>query len=149
MLNMRKKSHACSGMLVNQRGFTLLSMLLTIAILFITVPFLEYITKSLSVTTNYTVLSSYQFFHFMRDDLIRSTNYTIGNQTISLNDIDGSTVSYEKYQNIIRRQVNGTGHEIVIRDVKSLSFEEISYGIKTIITTTNGAVYEKKFTIYK
>ncbi|WP_404453004.1 ComGF family competence protein [Virgibacillus necropolis] len=145
---MRKKRHVCSDILVKQKGFTLLSTLLTIAILFITVPFLEYITKSLSYTTNYTDLSANQLFHFMRDDLIRSTDYTIGNQVVSLKAIDGTTVTYEKYEDIIRRQVDSTGHEVVIRNVKSLSFEEISYGIKTIIITMDGAVYEKKFTIY-
>ncbi|ASN05243.1 competence type IV pilus minor pilin ComGF [Virgibacillus necropolis] len=149
MLKVRKKNRACLGMLVNQRGFTLLSMLLTIAIVFITVPFLEYLTKSLSYTTNYTDLSFSQFFHFLRDDLIRSTNYTIGNEVISLNALDGTTVTYEKYQDIIRRQVDGTGHEVVIRNIKSLSFEEISYGIKTIITTLDGIVYEKKYTFFK
>ncbi|MFZ3577849.1 competence type IV pilus minor pilin ComGF [Virgibacillus sp. DJP39] len=146
---MKKKSRAYMGMLVNQKGFTLLSMLLTVAMLFITIPFLEYMTKSLSYTNNYTDLSYYQFFHFFRDDLIRSTNYTTYDQGIALSAVDGTIVTYEKYENVIRRQVNGTGHEVVIRGINSLNFESITYGIKTVISTTDGAVYEKKFTVYK
>lgn len=138
------------GTLVNQKGFTLLSMLLAISILFITVPFLEYLTKSLDYTTNYKDLSFYQLFHFMRDDIIRSTDVEIGKQKISLTAIDGSTVTYEKYNDIIRRQVDGTGHEVFIqKNIEDLSFEKISYGIKAIITTKDGAVYEKKFNVYQ
>lgn len=150
MLKMRKKNHVYSGTLVNQKGFTLLSMLLTISILFMTVPFLEYVTKSLSYTTNYTDLSFYQLFHFIRDDILRSTDFTIEDQTISLNSIDGTTISYERYQKIIRRQVDGTGHEVFIQDnIEDLSFEKISYGVKAIIKTTDGVVYEKNFNVYQ
>lgn len=86
----------------------------------------------------------------MRDDIIRSTDFAIENQTISLTAIDGTNVTYEKYNDIIRRQVDGTGHEVFIqKNIKDLSFEKISYGVKAIITTTDGAIYEKKFTIYQ
>lgn len=150
MLNKKKKKHAYSGTLSNQKGFTLLSILLAISILFITIPFLEYVTKSLDYTTNYTDLSFYQLFHFMRDDIIRSTDYTIGDQVISLHSLAGTMVTYEKYQDIIRRRVNGEGHEVFIqKNIEDLTFEKISYGVKAIITTTDGAVYEKKFTIYQ
>lgn len=150
MSNKKKKSSVCSDTLNNQKGFTLLSMLFTISILFMTVPFLEYVTKSLSYTTNYTDLSFYQLFHFIRDDIIRSTDFTISNQTLSLESINGTTVTYEKYKEIIRRQVNGAGHEVFIQNnVENLSFEKISYGVKAIITTTDGAVYEKKFNVYQ
>lgn len=149
MLKMRKKNHVYTDILINQSGFTLLSMLLTISILFITIPFLEYITKSLSYTTNYVDLSASQFFHFMHDDIIRSTAFTINDKIISLTAIDGTTVSYEKYHDIIRRQIDGQGHEVIIRNIQNLSFEKLAHGINTKIITTDGAVYEKKFTIYK
>lgn len=150
MLNKKKKKHAYSGTQINQKGFTLLSTLLTISILFITVPFLEYITKSLDYTTNYTDLSYYQLFHFMRDDIIRSTDFAIDGQKLSLNTFSETTVGYEQYEDIIRRQVDGAGHEIFIqKNVANLSFEKISYGVKAIITTKDGEVYEKKFTVYQ
>ena len=150
MSNKKKKKHAYSGTLRNQKGFTLLSLLLTISIVFITVPFLEYITKSLDYTTNYIDLSYYQLFHFMRDDIIRSTDYSIDGRTLSLNTIAGTTVSYDQYKDIVRRQVDGAGHEIFIqKNVADLSFEKLSYGVKAIITTEDGEVYEKKFTVYQ
>ncbi|ASK63203.1 hypothetical protein CFK37_14125 [Virgibacillus phasianinus] len=150
MLKRKKKSHVYTDTLFNQQGFTILSMLLAITILFITIPFLEYMTKSLSYTTNYTDLSYHQFFHFFRDDLLRSTNYTIGDQAVYFHAIDGTKVTYEKYQDIIRRQVDGTGHEVVINgNVKNAFFEKISYGVKVTITTKDGANYEKIFTVYQ
>ncbi|WP_430785286.1 competence type IV pilus minor pilin ComGF [Virgibacillus flavescens] len=148
MLNKNKRSHACLDFLNNQRGFTLLSMLLTLAILFITVPFLEYVTKSLNNPSNYTDLSFYQFFHFMRDDILRSNEFIIENQALSLDATDDTTVTYQKYENLIRRQVDGAGHEVFLRNVSDMSFEKISYGVKVTITTLNGAVYEKKFNFY-
>lgn len=84
----------------------------------------------------------------MRDDLLRSNSFIIEDQSISLEALDGTTVTYEKYQTLIRRQVNGTGHEVFIRDIKTLSFEKISYGIKARITTMNGEVYEKNLNFY-
>lgn len=148
MLNKNKRSHACLDFLHNQRGFTLLSMLLTLAILFITVPFLEYVTKTLNNPSNYTDLSFYQFFHFLRDDILRSNDFIIENQSLSLDATDGTTVSYQKYETIIRRQVDGTGHEVFLRNIRDLSFKKISYGVKVTITTMNGAVYEKNLNFY-
>ncbi|WP_431522022.1 competence type IV pilus minor pilin ComGF [Guptibacillus hwajinpoensis] len=44
---------------------------------------------------------------------------------------DGSIVLYERYGTSIRRRVNGTGHEIVLQNVKEMECE--SLGRKVII----------------
>jgi|GEM_PF-3053069 hypothetical protein len=39
------------------------------------------------------------------------------------------TVTYEPYQNMLRRQVNREGHEILLFGVENIFFEKISHGI--------------------
>jgi competence protein ComGF len=50
------------------------------------------------------------------------------------------TVTYEFYQSKIRRRVNFQGHEVVLQNIKSVSFHEISQGVRmTVQDLYNGS----------
>ena len=133
----------------SERGFTLLSMLITITVLFTTLPLLAHLIKSVNYSTNYDEISIQQFFQFLRNEFIMATDYHVSENRIILHLRDGKKVSFEKYQNVILRQVGGEGHDIYLRDVAEISFSSRSYGAHVAITSLQGVRYEKTIVFYE
>lgn len=149
MLKIKQIKFACMGILKNEKAFSFLSVILTISILFIIIPFTGYLLKGVSFTSNYDELSIQQFFYFLRDEVIESTDIKIEPTRIILNKTDGSVVTIEKYQNLIRRKVDSKGHEIFLRDVQAVNFKSTAYGFHATITSAKGDQFEKTIIIYR
>ncbi|WP_176555818.1 competence type IV pilus minor pilin ComGF [Virgibacillus ndiopensis] len=133
----------------NEQGFTFITLLVTITIFFMTLPFVGYIPKTITYSSNYDEISVLQFFNFLRDDVIKATDFTIDSNRINLNMKDGTVVSFEQYGDIIRRQVDGQGHEIYLHDIKNFELKPLPYGIHLTITSIQGDNYEKSIIFYR
>lgn len=131
-----------------EQGFTLLSMLMVIAILFTTLPLLAYLVNATTYTSNYDEISIQHFFHFLRDEFMLATDYSVTKSKIVFYDGDGKKVSFERYQNVVLRKVDGLGHDIYLRDVKEINFKGLSYGIQAEIISLEGEAYEKTIIYY-
>ncbi|GAB3052024.1 hypothetical protein GCM10027286_14120 [Virgibacillus ainsalahensis] len=110
---------------------------------------LGYLIKSSSLPANTDELSIQQFFLFLRNDVINAREYDIEPTVLHLVQNDGTTAKIEKYGSHIRRQVDGKGHEIYIRDIKEVEFIPHPYGIHAFITSVEGETYEKKIIFYQ
>ncbi|RDW19193.1 hypothetical protein CWR48_09085 [Oceanobacillus arenosus] len=152
MLNMQKKRFVYTEYMHHEHGFTFISMLFAIAILSITLPFTGYLLKATASQSNYEEISVYQFFQFVRDEVVKSTGMYIANGKLHLQqkiNNQQAIATIEKYESLIRRQVDGTGHEIFLRDVQDLTFFEDPYGIKINVTTLEGNTYDKRIIFYE
>ncbi|MFD1038476.1 competence type IV pilus minor pilin ComGF [Virgibacillus byunsanensis] len=149
MLKIKLKNTVFTAIVKIEKGFTILSVLLSITVLFITLPFAAYLVKTANIPTNYEELSIQQFFIFLRDEMIIATDIVVYPNTIEYTVKNGSQVTIEKYDNIIRRQVIGKGHEIYLRDVSDVTFTSLSYGIHVSITSLEGEHSEKDIIFYK
>lgn len=125
-----------------EKGFTFISSLLMISIIFMTIPFTTYLVKAVDFTSNYDQLSVNQFFYFLRDEVIKSTDLTIEPTKLTLLQPDGTRVSLEKYDDLIIRRHKG-GFEIYLRHIQDVHFKSASYGLHASITTLNGDQFEK------
>lgn len=133
----------------SEHGFTLLSNLLAIFIIGLILPFIINLYQATGNSPSYTKeISIQQFFQFLRDDLANSESYDVENERLILTLYDGTPTTIEKYKDLIRRQVEGKGHEIYLRDIKSVLFEKLTYGIKTTITSFEGDKYVKHIVLY-
>lgn len=139
-INMNK--FVCTD-LDNERGFTFSEMLLTIMIISITMPIIVYLFQLIQVDTDETDLAMMQFFIYLRDDVLRAESVSVTENEMYFQLTTGETVKIERYNDLIRRQVDGKGHEIYARDVKKFHLKRLSYGTKVSITTTEGKTYEK------
>ncbi|RDW21931.1 competence type IV pilus minor pilin ComGF [Oceanobacillus chungangensis] len=152
MLEKEKRPSAYLEYMLHERGFTFVSMLFAITILFITLPFTGYLLNGTTNTSNYEQISVYQFFQFLRDEVIRSTDISITDGKLQLlqkiNNKPAIT-TIEKYDSLIRRQVDGTGHEIFLFDVKELTFIHDPIGFLIRVTTLQGNAYEKRIVFYE
>lgn len=124
-------------------------MLFILAILALSLPFLAYLIKSASHTTNFDEIAIRLFFQHLRDEVLSATDYHMESSKLTLIIDDETTVTFEKYEDLIRRQVNKRGHEVYLRDVKELIFTAHPHGIQTIVTSTQGEHYEKTIIFYR
>ncbi|AXI09456.1 hypothetical protein CUC15_11210 [Oceanobacillus zhaokaii] len=152
MLENEEKTFVYLEYIKHERGFTFVSMLLTITILSITLPFTGYLLHSATNQSNYEQISVYQCFQFVRDEVIKSTDSLVVDGILQLNqkiNNKPALVTIEQYEKLIRRQVDGTGHEIFLFDVKELIFIDDPYGITIRISTLQGNTYEKRIVFYE
>lgn len=132
----------------NEKGFTFIMTLAMVAILVMTLPFLSYTIRIVSPTTSYDELSVNEFYRFIRDELIQSYAISVADNKLYLLQEKERRATISKYGNQIRRQVDGRGHEIFLRDVEDVVFIEDAYGIIVRITNRKGTTYEKSFAFY-
>lgn len=136
----------------NTKGFTLISMLIAMTILVLTLPFVSYALSALQLKQTYTEsLSVQQFFIQLHNDVMSSSSAYVANNQLYIQFTDRSDhteriARVSLYNNTVRRQVNGLGHEIYLRQVSDIIFEEQTNAIFLTITKESGEVYEK--TIY-
>ena len=133
----------------NESGTTFLSVLITFVIVIITLPILVYLLTYVEPVKHNNELAVNQFFMFLRNDVLTSEHvYSDDNKMYFLLST-GEIAHIEQYQNVIRRQINGRGHEIYIRNIDSFTLQPISFGTWVTITTEEGEVYEKKIAHYE
>lgn len=133
----------------NNAGFTFISLLITLMIISTTLPLLVQLTKTASYRTNYSELSIHQFFQFLRDDLIEATAFKVSKHSLELSLPNDDAASYSMYGRLIRRQVGGRGHEVYVRNVKNITFTELSYGVLAEVRSLEGDIYEKVIVFYE
>ena len=150
MLKKPTKLFAYTAIHRDEKGFTFISMLLMMTILAVSLPFLAYLTKSATYTTNFDDIAIRQFFQFLRDETIKATAYHVDEGTLTLKiDDDDKNVTIERYKDLIRRQVDRKGHEIYLQGVQDLGFTAQDYGFRVTVTSLEGERYEKTIIYYK
>lgn len=150
MLKRKKRSSVYTDTRKSERGFTFLSLLLTATILFMTIPLVTYLVKAADYSSHYQEISIQQFFYYLRDDVMKATTFAVPSSTeLKLGNSDGTTVTIEQYKDLIRRRIEGEGHEIYLRDVADISFQKIAYGIRATVTSLQGETYEKTIILYQ
>ncbi|HLQ73795.1 MAG TPA: competence type IV pilus minor pilin ComGF [Bacillota bacterium] len=131
-----------------EHGFTLFSNLLALVLISLSVPFLIYLFQTVEQGTAYDELSVNQFFDHFHFEFLKTQSFITNGGGVQLKQISNREVLYEKYKKIIRRRVNGEGHEEYLRNVKEVTFTHEKNGIFIEITTTEGQHYEKYFMLY-
>jgi len=128
----------------SNKGFTLISILLTLFIIVITLPFIVYLLKNSASTKQYEDIAVQQFFVFLRNEIIYSKDVYIEDNILFLRTKEDELAKMELYKNLIRRQVKG-GHEVYLRDVADFKLEPLPFGGNRTVTTDTGGMYAKKF----
>lgn len=130
-----------------QAGFTFVEMLLSLSIMLLTIPFVVYFLSNLHVEDE-NHLSVEQFFVFIRNDVISAQNVTVDGNLLYLHLESGETAKIEQYNQIIRRQVDGQGHEIYLRDVALFKLKVRNEGVRIFVETVEGETYEKTIDLF-
>ncbi len=131
----------------NQSGFSLVNTFFSLVIISSILVFIPSIYQLLD-TRNYTnELSIRQFFHVLNDEIQTQTFDHHTNNTIHLRKRTNEKVTISLYGSVIRRQVNHTGHEILVRDIRDFNIKTVKNGIHVTITALSGDCYAKTISI--
>lgn len=139
--NERKKS--AKGL--NDRGFTMLEMLFAFSIFCVISTFLpimfQIIFNSHSVESRIQNMEWELFVNLLKKEVQAGESVEVVNGQLRI--INGEEVStYQKYQNILRKQVNGTGHEVVLQNVQSVSFARNAQSVTIVVETSFNQIKE-------
>lgn len=130
---------------INQQGVSLLETLIGLFSLLVIVSLFS------SVFTYWTAASpeinefSYEeyilFIQQLQMEFKQSDQYWVNDQNnklYMLRQENDDIVHFEKYQDKVRRQVRGVGHEVFIQQINNFRVYERAYGVEIEITTENG-----------
>lgn len=129
-----------------QGGFTLLEMLFVLMIVLSATALLPIM---FSVLSKWLIVPN-QLHPFewevaigqLTMDVREATEITIQNEELQLT-FNQDIISFEKFNDSLRRRVNGQGHEIILQHIHSLEFHYANNGVRVNILDLEGNKYEK------
>ncbi|MFS0861536.1 competence type IV pilus minor pilin ComGF [Fredinandcohnia sp. 179-A 10B2 NHS] len=125
-----------------ESGFTFVEMLLTFSVLLVIVSFMSPFLRVIyhQTSSEFNQLEWQVFVQQVKMEIREAKNLSITNQNHTLSFINprGQKISYEVYQDKIRRRVNGTGNEVILQKITSIIYTPKSNGCMISITTVDG-----------
>ncbi|WP_082233847.1 ComGF family competence protein [Halobacillus massiliensis] len=129
--------------LSHKEGFTLAETIMTLTVLSILLTFSLPILKIYESPTYTAEMSIFQYFNFIQDEINRSRDWRIEKDTLVIIDNTDRRVTISQYNQDIRRQVNGSGHELLIQDLSFHLISQKDHHLFIELRTTEGKTYEK------
>lgn len=135
----------------NEKGYTLLEMLLVLSIFLMVSSFFPLLFSVLSQWIEQP--SSLHPFEWevataqITMDVREANKIVITEGMVTLEGANSELISYESYGDLMRRTVNGTGHEVVMQNVNLTHFSYIDGGISITVTDLDDKEY--KMNVYR
>jgi competence protein ComGF len=128
--------------MTNEKGFTLVAVLAGLFLLTLVLPlFLSGYHFWMSQKPEINQFSMHEFYVFTKQlekEFQQSESYavTASNDRLLMN-VDGKTVSYERYEDKIRRRVMSQGHEVTLQHITDYGFRKHRFGLEIWVTAGN------------
>ncbi len=137
----------------NENGFTLIESLLSLVIFMVII---SITTSSLSafVKRNHKQgslnhLEWDNFINEIQEEANTSSNQTVYSELLIFENSYEVPSSYQKYGDIVRRQVLGVGHEIVLQNISKIIFKKNGKNQITVkVVDLNGNIFEKNIRLF-
>ncbi|MEH7384951.1 competence type IV pilus minor pilin ComGF [Bacillus sp. JJ1521] len=129
----------------NEKGFTFVEMLVTFSILLV---ILSFIAPFLGVVyrdngEQFNKLEWQILIQQMKMEIREASEISVSkNSSVSFSIAAGDVVSFEKYQDKVRRRVNSKGHELLLQHITDVTFEPRTNGFLISVVTVDGKVYQ-------
>ncbi|MBM7693284.1 prepilin-type N-terminal cleavage/methylation domain-containing protein [Peribacillus deserti] len=130
-INLSQKKVELCDLAKNEKGFTLIEMLLSVVILSTLASLI--LTGMIFLKKDFEVKSINKmewelFLHQINRDIRTSTMQTAAGSTLTLF-VKNRTITIEKYQDKIRRRIDGSGHEILLQNTQSFHVKTEGEGL--------------------
>ncbi|RID89408.1 hypothetical protein D1953_02260 [Peribacillus asahii] len=138
-------------MLQKSNGFTMVEMLISLVVFMM----ISLFVLQIFLVMYPNLIMNKQLHHKewevfsiqLQKELRESKNQTVKNNKLYLL-TNGSVASVELYQNIVRRQVEGLGHEILLQNVADFQVNQKGNQISVQVTDYSGKQYSRTFHPY-
>jgi len=129
----------------NEKGFTLVEMLVTFSTLLIILslisPFLSTVFRDNSEQFN--KLEWQILIQQLKMEVREARDISISkNASVTFYNVTDDLVSFEKYNDKIRRRVNQKGHEVLLQQITGVTFEPNPNGFLISVVTVDGKTYQ-------
>ncbi len=150
-MKMLIKRQRGSAMLRKDSGFTMIEMLLSLVIFMM----LSILVTQMFITVrenfgkkNQLHPKEWEIFTIQLKNEIRNSNEqsVIDNKLYLMS--SGNIVTIEQYKNIVRRQVEGMGHEFMLQNIADFQVEQDGTDIIIQVMDNEGQLYTRKFHPY-
>lgn len=105
-------------------GFTFLEALFSLTIITIILFLSTPILTSIRNPSYYEEQASLHLFHFIQEEINASKSFSLNGNTLQIVSWDDRIIQIEQYGTIVRRTVNGTGHETLLTPVESFTIHD-------------------------
>jgi competence protein ComGF len=132
---------------MDNRGFTLLEMLLSFTIFIMIASFIPLFLQLAAFPSEKNKLNLLEWEVFLQQakiEIREASELEVKDGVIYLKNLYGQNVSYEQYNHSLRRRVDGTGHEILLKNIKSVSFQIVTNGCIFVVTDLNENEFRAK-----
>jgi competence protein ComGF len=127
-----------------ENGFTLLDTLFSFSIfLFILflIPGLLHTSQLDTIETPYEIEV---FFEQANRDVRMAKESFTNDSKLTLLTANNETISYDLYYSVLRRQVNGTGYEVMLQTIQSVEFSKVLNGVNIQILDIKNLSYTRR-----
>jgi competence protein ComGF len=133
-------------------GSLLVETLLSFSCFLFLISFLPFIIKGVHIPkyTNGTLMKPLEvhlFFEQLSLELRQAKSISLAQNSLILSKDNGDTVIIERYGGFIRRRVNYSGHEVMLTNVKDISFTLKTNGVTIEVVGRNGSTIEKSLSL--
>lgn len=137
---------------INQSGFTLIHLLLSILLLIMILLMLPFLIQTTSKLIQYQIHPfEYEWRIFEKQlsaECLNATSINIFEEKLVMQLNNNSTIIIEKYGGSIRRRVNYKGHEIYLQNVNTVQFKREESGISLLVQDKYGGEHLTLFKAY-
>lgn len=131
-----------------ERGFTLVELLLSLSILFFILLVTPTVWSNIEFDAETERYAVQQFFHTATDEVQQNRIAEQNNHQIILATTAIDQIIISRYNDTIRRQINRTGHEILLRNVEQFNIDYTDRYLLIKLTMNSGMKYEKVITLF-
>lgn len=125
-----------------------MELLLSLSILFFILLVTPTVWSNLIFDADTERYAVQQFFHTATDEVQQNKIAEQNNYQLILATTKIDQIIISKYNDTIRRQINRTGHEILLRNVEKFNIEYTDRYLLLKLTMDSGLKYEKVITLF-
>lgn len=135
-----------------EAGYTLLEMLISFSLFLMMMSFVPIIIKMTKehqeTSVSLSTLEWDLFVQQLTSELRAGHQVECSDQKLTfVNDYD-QMISYEKYGNMIRRRVDGAGHDVALQNISSVQFIKVPQGVLIQIKDLEKRLYAERMSLF-
>ncbi|MCD7033129.1 ComGF family competence protein [Metabacillus sp. GX 13764] len=137
----------------NSRGYTLLNMLFALGVFTIIVssmlPLISFLLHSSQKSGDLSAFEWEVFSEQLSNEIRQGKQFSVTAEGIDFTNPSGQRVSITRYNDLVRRQVGGKGHEIMLQQIKSIRAEITSTGLAFNLVSKANVSYHLSIPLFQ
>ena len=111
----------------SESGYTLLEVIIALGVMLMLTSLIPLLLIPIQKAPTFSQLEdTILFFSMLGKEIREASSIEIRNNQLFIAEDDGNVTSFSKYHSLIRKQINGLGHEVWLQNIRSLEVKSLS-----------------------